>query len=614
MRVAILLTALLMAALPAFAQVPAGTAITYQGELAEAGQPIDGAVDLKFTVWDDSNAGAPASGTLQLDNVDVAGGIFTAQLDFGAGVFTGEARWLEIEVRSPHDPSDSEPFTALSPRQAVTAAPFALNSLSDGHWTSSGSAITNTNSGFVGINRNYPITGAEVFGVHSPNTSNYGGMYIDMAGDGLPFYGYKTPTRTGWTFMDGSTGDWYLHLGGLDRLAVTYAGDVGIGTTAPEQKLDVNGTIRSRTGGFMFPDGTLQTTAAAGGAGDGHSLDADDGSPTDVVYVDNAGTTTVSGFLGVGRSTKISAAEAFGIHSPSTSSYGGMYIDTAGDGLPFYGYKTPSSTGWSYMDGATGNWYLVLNGLNSLAVTSAGNVGIGTAAPSYRFDVRSTDPSLNVAHIGRDAAAASGSDLFELQMDAASSPTSQYIEAQLSNGDVKFRVNADGNVTADGAFTGGGADFAEIVKVEAGATSVEAGDVMVIDRGARRGFAMASGARSTLVAGVYSTQPGVMASPRDWDALDRSLNGANADGENAATPVLELARQVDEVPLAVVGIVPCKVSAENGPIAVGDLLVTAATPGHAMRDDAPAVGTVLGKALEPLPSGRGVIEIMVTLQ
>ena len=125
---------------------------------------------------------------------------------------------------------------------------------------------------------------------------------------------------------------------------------------------------------------------------------------------------------------------------------------------------------------------------------------------------------------------------------------------------------------------------------------------------------MASGARSTLVAGVYSTQPGVMASPRDWDALDRSLNGANADGENAATPVLELARQVDEVPLAVVGIVPCKVSAENGPIAVGDLLVTAATPGHAMRDDAPAVGTVLGKALGPLPSGRGVIEIMVTLQ
>ena len=68
------------------------------------------------------------------------------------------------------------------------------------------------------------------------------------------------------------------------------------------------------------------------------------------------------------------------------------------------------------------------------------------------------------------------------------------------------------------------------------------------------------------------------------------------------------------VPLAVVGIVPCKVSAENGPIAVGDLLVTAATPGHAMRDDAPAVGTVLGQALEPLPSGRGVIEIMVTLQ
>ncbi len=38
-----------------------------------------------------------------------------------------------------------------------------------------------------------------------------------------------------------------------------------------------------------------------------------------------------------------------------------------------------------------------------------------------------------------------------------------------------------------------------------------------------------------------------------------------------------------EIPLAIVGIVPCKVSAENGPIEVGDLLVTSATPAHAMK-------------------------------
>jgi hypothetical protein len=65
--------------------------------------------------------------------------------------------------------------------------------------------------------------------------------------------------------------------------------------------------------------------------------------------------------------------------------------------------------------------------------------------------------------------------------------------------------------------------------------------------------------------------------------------------------------------MAVVGIVPCKVSAENGPIAPGDLLVTSSTPGHGMRDANPRVGTVIGKALESLESGTGVIRVLVTL-
>ena len=70
---------------------------------------------------------------------------------------------------------------------------------------------------------------------------------------------------------------------------------------------------------------------------------------------------------------------------------------------------------------------------------------------------------------------------------------------------------------------------------------------------------------------------------------------------------------VDEVPVAVVGIVPCKVSTENGAIRAGDLLVTSSTPGHAMRDSNPATGTVVGKALQSLDEGRGVIKVLVTL-
>jgi len=58
------------------------------------------------------------------------------------------------------------------------------------------------------------------------------------------------------------------------------------------------------------------------------------------------------------------------------------------------------------------------------------------------------------------------------------------------------------------------------------------------------------------------------------------------------------------------------VSAENGPIKVGDLLVASSTLGHAMKgtDRSLLTGAVVGKALGSLDSGTGVIEVLVTLQ
>jgi hypothetical protein len=69
-------------------------------------------------------------------------------------------------------------------------------------------------------------------------------------------------------------------------------------------------------------------------------------------------------------------------------------------------------------------------------------------------------------------------------------------------------------------------------------------------------------------------------------------------------------------PIALMGKVYCKVDADFGAIAVGDLLTTSATPGHAMAalDSAKAFGAVIGKALQPLHEGRGLIPILVALQ
>jgi hypothetical protein len=68
--------------------------------------------------------------------------------------------------------------------------------------------------------------------------------------------------------------------------------------------------------------------------------------------------------------------------------------------------------------------------------------------------------------------------------------------------------------------------------------------------------------------------------------------------------------------MAMIGIVPTKVSAENGPIKRGDLLVASSTFGYAMRgtDRSKMLGAVIGKALGNLNSGLGVIEVAITLQ
>jgi hypothetical protein len=68
--------------------------------------------------------------------------------------------------------------------------------------------------------------------------------------------------------------------------------------------------------------------------------------------------------------------------------------------------------------------------------------------------------------------------------------------------------------------------------------------------------------------------------------------------------------------MAVVGIVPAKVSAQNGAIEAGDLLVSSSTPGVAMKgtDRNRMLGAIVGKAMGTLNSGKGVIEVLVTLQ
>ena len=69
-------------------------------------------------------------------------------------------------------------------------------------------------------------------------------------------------------------------------------------------------------------------------------------------------------------------------------------------------------------------------------------------------------------------------------------------------------------------------------------------------------------------------------------------------------------------PIALMGKVYCWVDAASTPIEIGDLLTTSSTEGHAMAASEPAkaFGTIIGKALRPLPSGKALIPILVALQ
>ena len=152
-----------------------------------------------------------------------------------------------------------------------------------------------------------------------------------------------------------------------------------------------------------------------------------------------------------------------------------------------------------------------------------------------------------------------------------------------------FRVDKSGNVYADSGYYGAGfytgsADVAEWVPVS---EPVEPGDVLELDPDNPGQYRKSRGPCSTLVAGVVSTNPGFVL-------------GHSGDTKGKAL-------------LAVVGIVPVKVTDEGGSIKPGDLLTTSSSAGYAMkwnRKDGAFCG-LMGKALESLDNGIGVIQVLL---
>jgi hypothetical protein len=117
---------LLLAGSTNLAATPLGSAFTYAGSLQFDGTRVNGTADLRCTLWDAAAGGSMIGSVVLEPNIPVEDGLLAVELDFGVLAFNGDARWLEIEVRTPHDPTDTAPFATLSPRQPLSAVPYAL--------------------------------------------------------------------------------------------------------------------------------------------------------------------------------------------------------------------------------------------------------------------------------------------------------------------------------------------------------------------------------------------------------------------------------------------------------------------------------------------------------
>lgn len=100
-----------------------GTAFTYQGRLNDGANLANGIYDLQFAIYDSTNLpGTMVSGPVTNSATQISNGLFTVSLDFGANVFNGADRWLDISVRSNGVPG----FAHLNLRQQFTSTPYAI--------------------------------------------------------------------------------------------------------------------------------------------------------------------------------------------------------------------------------------------------------------------------------------------------------------------------------------------------------------------------------------------------------------------------------------------------------------------------------------------------------
>jgi hypothetical protein len=266
--------------------------------------------------------------------------------------------------------------------------------------------------------------------------------------------------------------------------------------------------------------------------------------------------------------------------------YNSFYYSELASYIPA-GASGVDSIGWKirpYYYGAGGRF-------DAVTVTPTGKVGIGIE-PTALLQLAPPAGTAGFSQSANgtfyiDASGVSGGRLAILEDGR--------VGVGVPNPDARFEVlgtgHFTGNVTVDGTVYAKYQDVAEWVSAAEG---MAAGTVVVVSEDADNTVTASRHAYDTSVAGVVSSNPGLL------------LGVASASKAKIATT----------------GRVRVRVDATASPIRKGDLLVTSDRPGMAMKSEPLDLGgvkihrpgTLIGKALEPLASGEGEILVLLSLQ
>jgi|GEM_PF-418070 len=305
------------------------------------------------------------------------------------------------------------------------------------------------------------------------------------------------------------------------------------------------------------------------------------------------------------------------------------------------------------LDAADSNKFKLLYGAGGgftatpLVVDTLGNVGIGVTNPSYPLSVAGTiqtstgvrfpdgivqtaaypfNSTSNTSDLNRSVAglltssvtnssgpaslaATGGNGMAYVRLASTAAPIKDWrIGIVDATGIFKIRDNTVAGTPGDLMTINGSAihfngdvdattihaTYQDVAEWVPAAGILTAGTVVVLNREMPNEVRPSSMAYDTAVAGVVSGQPGVL------------LGVAG----------------INKAKIATTGRVKVRVDARNHPVNIGDLLVTSDTPGTAMLSEPLDIngrkfhqpGTLIGKALEPLASGEGVILVLLSLQ